>query len=479
MNIKNILKYIFGYLGILIVTLGCTSTIWAFTSFAFVSIDETIFQMTTPIGNASTNILDSLIYHNFLIAFIVSIIIFILLVILFKKVKHKKRLLISLIIISILLILFCLYKIGFISHVYNTYTYNNFIEDNYVNPKEVEIKFPEEKKNLIYIYVESLESTYFSKDLGGGSKNNYIEPLTELTKNNINFSDTNKYGGTTMVPGTTWTTGATVAQTSGLPLKVKFNFNNRNSNMLDKAYALGDILEENGYNQMYMIGSDASFGNRDTYINNHGNYQIYDYYTAIKKKKIPKDYHVWWGYEDSKLFEFAKEEITNLSQQDKPFNFTMLTSNTHHIGGYLEKDCKKKYKDNYDNVINCTASQVNEFVLWIQKQEFYEDTIIVIVGDHVSMEPYLYPNKTNRKAYNLFINSQVEPTNTTNRQFTNMDLFPTTLASMGVEIEGDRLGLGTNLFSNKKTLLEKTGYNQFIKKIDKNSKFYQNNFVKQ
>ena len=479
MTKKSILKYIFGYLGVLFVTLSCTSTVWAKTTFAFVSIDETIFQLTTPIGNASANILNSLIYRNFLVALILSILIYIVIIIVFKHIKNKKSFLISLIILSICLISFCLYKIGFFSYLYNTFTYSDFIDKNYVDPKKTNITFPEEKKNLVYIYVESLESTYFNKDLGGGSKYNYIKPLNEITKENISFSDTEKFGVTTMVPGTTWTTGSMVAQTSGLPLKVRFDFNNRNSNMLDNAYSLGDILSDNGYNQMYMIGSDKSFGNRYTYINNHGNYQIYDDATAKKKGKIDKDYHVWWGYEDSKLFEYAKEEITNLASKDKPFNFTMLTANTHHVGGYLEKDCKKRFKDNYHNVIYCSSLQIRDFVTWLQKQDFYEDTIIVIVGDHVSMEPNLYPEGTNRKAYNVFINSQIEPVNNTNRDFTNMDYFPTILASMGVEIEGDRLGLGTNLFSDKKTLLEEYGYNNFVKEIDKNSKYYKNTFEKQ
>ena len=282
-----------------------------------------------------------------------------------------------------------------------------------------------------------------------------------------------------MVPGTTWTTGSTISQTSGLPLKVYFNLNNRNSNMLDNAYSLGDILKDNGYNQMYMIGSDSKFGNRGTYFKNHGNYQIYDLNTAKEKKKIDKDYHVWWGYEDSKLFEFAKEEINNLAKEDKPFNFTMLTTDTHHVGGYLEKDCKKKYKEKYDNAIYCSASQVKDFVSWIQKQDFYEDTTIVIVGDHISMQPNLYPKDTKRRIYNLFINSSVEEKNTTNRVFNTMDFFPTTIASLGAEIEGDRLGLGTNLYSNKKTLLEEYGYKEYTKEIKKNSKYYKNNFIKQ
>jgi phosphoglycerol transferase len=92
------------------------------------------------------------------------------------------------------------------------------------------------------------------------------------------------------------------------------------------------------------------------------------------------------------------------------------------------------------------------------------------------MQPDLYPDCTNRKAYNLFINSSIEPINNKDRSFTNMDLFPTTLASMSVEIDGDKLGLGTNLFSNKKTLLEKYGKKEFDKKINLNSKLYESEF---
>ena len=63
-----------------------------------------------------------------------------------------------------------------------------------------------------------------------------------------------------------------------------------------------------------------------------------------------------------------------------------------------------------------------------------------------------------------------------NRQFTTMDMFPTTLASMGVIIEGDQLGLGTNLFSEKQTLAEKYGMDTVNEELVKDSKFF-NNFV--
>ena len=33
------------------------------------------------------------------------------------------------------------------------------------------------------------------------------------------------------------------------------------------------------------------------------------------------------------LYEIAKDELLNLSQSGRPFNFTMLTVDTHHVGG--------------------------------------------------------------------------------------------------------------------------------------------------
>ena len=53
-----------------------------------------------------------------------------------------------------------------------------------------------------------------------------------------------------------------------------------------------------------------------------------------------------------------------------------------------------------------------------------------------------------------------------------MDMFPTTLASLGASIEGDRLGLGTNLFSDKRTLAEEYGIQKLNKELKKNSNYY-------
>ena len=65
---------------------------------------------------------------------------------------------------------------------------------------------------------------------------------------------------------------------------------------------------------------------------------------------------------------------------------------------------------------------------------------------------------------------------TKNRGFCAVDLFPTTLAAMGCTIEGDRLGLGVNLFSDLPTLTERMGYPAFSGKLAMASEYYTANF---
>ena len=53
---------------------------------------------------------------------------------------------------------------------------------------------------------------------------------------------------------------------------------------------------------------------------------------------------------------------------------------------------------------------------------------------------------------------------------------PTILAAMGCTIEGERLGLGTNLFSGKPTLIEEMGFNAFNDQLCRTSDYYTTHF---
>ena len=188
-----------------------------------------------------------------------------------------------------------------------------------------------------------------------------------------------------------------------------------------------------GYHQEYLCGSNASFGGRELFFKTHGDFDIIDYPYAKEAGWIPQDYGVWWGFEDEKLFDFAKKRLLEISKNDEPFNMTLLTVDTHFEDGYVCRLCDDKFGDNqYANVIACSDKQVSDFVRWIQKQSFYENTTIVITGDHTTMDSDFCADISKdyqRKTYTCIINSAVEPQIKEHREFSTIDLFPTILGS--------------------------------------------------
>lgn len=483
-----ILMIIISVLGFILYNLGN----WVLDTWGLLSIDEIIFHLKVPLdGTNSDVVLDGI---NACVPLAVLVLFLSIFLIIGLRNKHGK----CMIALFLVAVIACgsagraayeVYdELDVKEYLVSQKKESHFIEQNYVDPRTMKITFPDKKRNLIYIYLESMESTFASKGDGGGLDFNCIPELTTLAEENTNFSDSDKLGGGYTAYGGTWTMAGIFSQTSGIPIKNSEQTDDVNATLAEQysfssqARNLEDILADEGYNQCFMIGSDATFGGRRAYFESHGKGQteICDYNTAKENGQIPEDYYVWWGYEDQKLFANAQEKLTELSSKDEPFNFTMLTVDTHFEDGYVCEQCQNEFGDNqYANVMACSSRQVDAFVKWIQQQPFYENTTIVISGDHLTMDSDFCNDVSEdyeRSVYNVFINlpegldTSFEKTH--NREFATLDMFPTTLAAMGVTIEGDRLALGVNLFSDEQTLTEQYGRKGLDKELMKKSKFY-------
>ena len=364
---------------------------------------------------------------------------------------------------------------------------SDFIEYNFVDPREVSMQFPEKKRNLIHIYLESMENSYASKDMGGYMEENLIKPLTDLAEEGYSFSNNpTGLGGPVATTGCTWSVASMVNMNGGIPMKVTTGGNLYGSadNFMPGAITIGDILESQGYEQSLMFGASARFGGLNFFYESHGDFTILDYNAAKEKGWIPKDYKVWWGYEDDKLYEYAKAELTRLHETGKPFNFVMETADTHFPDGYVGPNTPTPRDNQYANVIAYSASETEKFVRWIQEQPFYENTTIVLIGDHLSMDVNFFTGFDEnylRTTYNLILNpapsvGEIPEERLHNRWWYNADMFPTILASIGVKIEGEKLALGTNLFSDVPTLFEENGgrkgWEKINRKFEYKSDFY-------
>ena len=455
---------------------------WMFATWTNLSMDELVYHLTAPLDGTNTDMIWD--YLRVCAVPTILVIFFLILILIAWRKKEKVHLfrgIINLVaLVGIIVMLgYTWTELGVGDYLKDQNTESKFIEDEYVDPTDVEVVFPEQKRNLIYIFLESMETTYSDVDDGGAFDENVIPELTEIAQTNEDFSGADpKLNGGYSLAGTTWTMGAMFAQTSGLPLNISISANDMDTqdSFFPGVTTLGDILSDAGYTQTLVIGSEAQFGGRKLYFQEHGNYEMEDYSYAIENGLIPSDYKVWWGYEDQKLFEFAKEKLLQLSQGDEPFNLTMLTVDTHFEDGYVCEQCPTEYDTQYSNVMACSSRQVGEFLKWIQQQDFYENTTIVISGDHPTMDSDYcaeidQEGNYDRRVFTAYINAAAYAQDQQERTYSTFDNFPTTLAALGVQIDGDRLGLGTNLFSGTKTLLEEFGNSKVNAELKKKSEF--------
>ncbi|MBR5233316.1 MAG: LTA synthase family protein [Clostridia bacterium] len=501
--VLKIVSLIFTALG----TAALTGTLWGKETFGDLSPDQMIINIFSPTEGTSDDIMNSLwtgpVFRTVAVTIFASIFIFSTKELFYKNRNKEKKIFSSLakkitnLVLSLALLIggctFGIVQFDLITLLKMYVIDESFIEDNYVHPEDIKLQFPEKKRNLIHIYLESMENSYASTDMGGYMEENLIKPLTDLAEEGYVFSNNpDGLGGPVATTGCTWSVAAMVNMNGGIPMKVTTGGNQYGAadNFMPGAITLGDILESQGYEQSLMFGASAKFGGLNFFYESHGKYNILDYNAAKEKGWIPKNYQVWWGYEDDKLYEYAKDELTRLHGTGKPFCFIMETADTHFPDGYVGPNTPTPRDSQYANVIAYSASETVKFVRWIQEQPFYENTTIVLIGDHLSMDTKFFENFSEdylRTTFNLILNpapsvGEIPEEKLHNRWWYNADMFPTILAGLGVKIEGDRLALGTNLFSDTPTLFEEhggeKGWNLISKKYKYKSDFYNENILK-
>lgn len=374
--------------------------------------------------------------------------------------------------------------------------FSQFWQDNFIEPKISEIEFPQKKRNLIFIIMESMESSFADVQNSGLFEENCIPNLTRLANENVNFSQSQKIGGGLDVRNTSWTVAALTAKLGGIPQNLSAASNPTNlPHFLPNAIFLTDILAANGYEMLFLCGSDKGFASRDKLFENHGNVEIHDLNYYRQNGFLKKNYHDgFWGFEDFHLYEFAKMELEKISKNDAPFFLSFLTVDTHTPEGHICEKCasENELEPKIKTVIKCADRQIGDFIEWCKIQTWYENTTIVICGDHFFMvskatenlfpkqerilvdgienkKRKILPQTTQRHWLNIFINGAMpqKPYCEKNRTFSSFDVYPTTLAALGAIFPKEGLAFGRNLFSEEQTLLELFGLEKLNCEISK------------
>lgn len=193
--------------------LACATIIWLFHTWPYLSMNELVYQLQTTAKGTNTDIIWQYIWEC--IPITVGIILAVIFILIFIR-KMKK---VYFIVVGGMLAAAFIALCSFAAYAYNrldirTYmsdrnTMSDFIDENYARPAETALTFPEQKRNLIYIYLESMEVTYSDKENGGAFRENYIPYLTKIAQENEDFSGTdNSLNGGYATTNATWTAAA-------------------------------------------------------------------------------------------------------------------------------------------------------------------------------------------------------------------------------------------------------------------------------
>lgn len=466
-----------------------SSANWVIRKYGPVTYEQIIFHLNMPFSSEVRLIL-SYLQNTVMTGAIITLVLWLLFsqkyhwkftkIERYREFIYQRRWLLSWIWLIFCLIYFALRMNvwAMINHRHYKRLTSNFYEQYYVYPQKTHITFPQQPRNLVIIFMESIEADFAQTPLHDYWNADLIPELHALADANINFSDNPYLGGAHPIDGTQWTQAGLFAKTCGAPIQLPLreaNFFQPKNDFYPNAWCIYDILRQQNYNESFMIGSNGEFGGMDRFVKTHGQQHFMDtlYFTRSMSKLSYKKRRK--NMPDEQLFIYAKDELNRLSAQDKPFVFTLMTLDTHFgTQEFADNLCPRQYgeEQNLQNVVSCASLQIGNFVQWLQQQPFYSNTTVVLLGDHLMMNDAFTP-EMNRKPLNIFINSAIPAAQAKNRIFTPFDIYPTILESMGAQIDGGRLGLGTSLYSDKPTLTESgISVKEMDNEVRKSSKVY-------
>lgn len=312
--------------------------------------------------------------------------------------------------------------------------------ERYVDPASVQLRKVRPPRNLLLVYVESLEETYgdrsvFGRDLlaalhGAGGRS-----LARMEQ----------------APGANWTIAGMVATQCGVPLKVYSEQDIRREPgvraFLPGATCLGDQLAARGWHNVFLGGAPLSFSGKGSFLQDHGYAEAFGR-DEWARAGLRRDEVNQWGLYDSALFERARRKLTSLHEAGQPFMLTLLTLDTHNPYGFMSPECRRRGAHDFAGIVECSSAQLAEFVAFVRAKGYLEDTVVVILGDHLAVPNPVYDQLLESKQRSIFnrVIAQDMP-EVTVRRLSHFDLYPTLMELVGFHPEGGRLGLGTSVFA--------------------------------
>ncbi len=308
---------------------------------------------------------------------------------------------------------------------------------------------PTEKKNLVIIYLESMDDAFAQEDIMG---ENLLRDLDASTEGwaSIDRLQNNPYYGYTM--------GGVVDSMCGTPPKPADGMiiteapdgaNNAigdgEQSFMPSAVCLGDVLAASGYHNVYMGGAASWFANKGKFLRTHGYETVIgrDDWVAAGETELSG-----WGLSDRRLFDEAKVTVKELHEAEQPFTLTTITLDNHaplHDFGH----CPDTSGGLDRSTLRCQSEIVADFIDYMEEEGILEDTVVVVMADHLvfpsaSVAEYRKGMRSEEQEQLPLYNRIWSPDGVefARTEGINANMYPTILELLGYELQDGRAGVG-------------------------------------
>ncbi|KAB8128441.1 LTA synthase family protein [Gracilibacillus oryzae] len=224
-------------------------------------------------------------------------------------------------------------------------------------------------------------------------------------------------------------------------------------------HSLPEIIGNEGYYSAVLHANNKSFWNRDVMYENLG----YDKFFDIDAYEVTEENSVGWGLKDK---DFFRQSMKYLESMKQPFYTKFITLTNHYPFELDPEDATIEKYDSNSNTLNSyfqtvkyMDESIEEFFNYLKETGIYEDSIIVLMGDHYGISDFHKKAMSTYldKEYNDYLHVQLQRVpfyihipgqegKVISKVAGQIDVKPTLLHLLGIDDSTD-LSFGTNLFA--------------------------------
>lgn len=323
-----------------------------------------------------------------------------------------------------------------------------YVEENATSEQKSELFGIAKDKNLIFISLESLQSFVINNEVNGEEITPFLNDLIKDSYYFENFYHQTAQGKTS--------DSEFLVENSLYPLPRGAVFFTHSQNEYN---AMPEILGKEGYYSAVFHSNNKSFWNRDIMYKSLG----YDHFYDETAYEVTAENSIGWGLKDKPFFE---QSIKYLQAMEQPFYTKFITLTNHYPFDLSEEDASIEPYDSNSRTLNqyfptvrYMDEAVEQFFEQLKQAGIYEDSIIVLMGDHYGISDF------HDKAMGQYLGKEITPYDHIQLQRVpfiihipgedgkvmskiagQIDVKPTLLHLLGVEAEED-ISFGTDLFT--------------------------------